>query len=144
MNKRIIEIIKTLLNTYNDGEYTISYFSKLHNVSERTIRNDFSVINDTLTTNNLSKISFGNSGKIICESDFSNIEKYIVDDDFYYYKLSKEERKFIASSLLINASEYITLSTIANHLSVSRATIISDLDSIKSFVKKNNLTTISH
>lgn len=144
MNKRIIEIIKTLLNTYNDGEYTISYFSKLHNVSERTIRNDFSVINDTLTTNNLSKISFGNSGKIICESDFSNIEKYIVDDDFYYYKLSKEERKFIASSLLINASEYITLSTIANHLSVSRATIISDLDSIKSFLKKNNLTTISH
>ncbi len=144
MNKRIVEIIKCLLNTYNDGEYTIKYFSKLYNVSERTVRNDFTSINDILSSNNLKKISFGSNGKIICENDFKEIEKYIQEDDFYLYKLSKEERKLIASSLLINATEYITLSAISEYLVVSRATIISDLDSIKNYLIDNNLKVISH
>lgn len=144
MNKRIVEIIKCLLNTYNDGEYTIKYFSKLYNVSERTVRNDFTSINDILSSNNLKKISFGSNGKIICENDFKQIEKYIQEDDFYLYKLSKEERKLIASSLLINATEYITLSAISEYLVVSRATIISDLDSIKNYLIDNNLKVISH
>lgn len=142
LNKRIVEIIKLLLQ--KETEYSIFYFSKKYHVSERTIRNDFSVINDTLSSNGLKKISFGTNGKIICRDDFTSIQQYIPEGDFYSYKLSKEERKLIVCSLLINASEYITLSAIADYLSVSRATIISNLDEIKRFLKKNHLTVLSH
>ena len=76
--------------------------------------------------------------------DFGEVFAYIDGGDFYTYKLSQEERKRVAAALLINSSEYITLSTIADHLFVSRATIINDLDDIKNFIKRGRLEVISH
>lgn len=140
MNKRIVEIIQFLLKQ----KTTITFLSEKYHVSERTIRNDIGVINDILQKNHLQKLQLGANGKIICSDDFSNILEYLPEDDFYSYKLSKEERKWITSSLFVHATEYITLSMIAEHLSVSRATIISDLDGVKSFLKENGLTVLSY
>ncbi|MDD3028264.1 MAG: PTS sugar transporter subunit IIA [Erysipelotrichaceae bacterium] len=69
---------------------------------------------------------------------------FLSEQDLYAYKLSKQERILVASVLLINTANYITLSTIAENLYVSRATIINDLDSIKSYIKEFNLEVTSH
>lgn len=59
------------------------------------------------------------------------------------YHLSKDERKKIASALLVVSPGYITLSQIADHLMVSRVTIINDLDEIKGYISNGNFRVVS-
>lgn len=141
MKKRTQEI---LLEIINNNDTTISNLAEKFNVSQRTIRNDLNSINDFLSSNELSTISLINNGKIEKEEDIKVAYELISDKDLYTYKLSKEERKIMIAILLIESSEYITLSKIAEILYVSRATIINDLNSVKDYLKSGNLTVLSH
>ena len=142
MNKRTMSIILDL-NKDNKG-MTIDDLATGCMVSQRTIRNDINEINQLLTEHGLGELRLKSGGVIQKSEDFSQIIDYVDDSDFYTYKLSQEERRKIAAAILINSSEYITLSTIADNLFVSRATIINDLEDIKDFIKKGNLEVISH
>ena len=141
MKKRTREI---LIEIIKSEEITISQLAESFDVSERTIRNDLNDINDFLQENDLSMVSIGNKKKIQHEEDIKEAMNLIGDKDFYSYKLSKEERKSMIAMLLIESSEYITLSKIADTLFVSRATIINDLGGVKEYLKSGNLTVISH
>lgn len=141
MKKRTREI---LIEIIKNDDVTISNLAESFDVSERTIRNDLNDINDFLEENNLSAVSIGSKKKIQHEEDIKQALSLISDKDFYSYKLSKEERKSMIAMLLIESSEYITLSKIADALFVSRATIINDLGGVKEFLKSGNLTVISH
>ena len=46
--------------------------------------------------------------------------------------------------MLVTSSEYTTLSAIADTLFVSRATVINDLEEIKTCVKEGGLEVVSH
>ena len=142
MNKRVLEIIHSLLDGNQD--VTIKELADSHGVSQRTIRNDINAINEILQENKLLEISLEAGGKVVRGADFGNINYFLTEQDLYAYKLSKDERILVASTLLINSANYITLSTIAENLFVSRATIINDLDAIKSYIKKFNLEVTSH
>lgn len=142
MNKRISSIIYEL---NKPGKMiTISDLAEKFEVSQRTIRNDLNAINKILWENQLSGLELKSGGQILRNADFSAIQSFVAEGDFYFYKLSREERKKISSALLINSSEYITLSMIADNLYVSRATIINDLDDIKTYIRKGNLEVLSH
>ena len=123
---------------------TIKGLAESFCVSQRTIRNDLNTINDALKENGLQEVTLKRGGVIVREADFPEVLNFVMQDDFYQYKLSKEERKRLAAVLLVSSSEYITLSAIADSLFVSRATIISDLDAIKKLIRENNLEVISH
>ncbi|MDD3028323.1 MAG: HTH domain-containing protein [Erysipelotrichaceae bacterium] len=71
MNKRVLEIIKDLL----DGEagMTIASLAEKYEVSQRTIRNDINAINEILGENNLLELSLEAGGKIVRGGDFENI-----------------------------------------------------------------------
>lgn len=142
MNKRTVSIIQELGNV--EKEMTIKGLAESFGVSQRTIRNDLSTINDALKENGLQEVILKRGGIIIRQDDFPEVLNYVMQDDFYQYKLSKEERKRLAAVLLVSSSEYITLSAIADSLFVSRATIISDLDAIKKMIRENDLEVISH
>lgn len=142
MNKRLVSIIYELNNL--EKIITINDLSKQFNVSSRTIRNDLNAINDILQENNYPLLELKSGGQVNRNQSFSEILSLISDGDYYSYKLSKEERKRIASALLINSPEYITLSTIADNLFVSRATVINDLEGIKKYIRKGNLEVLSH
>ncbi|MDO4554812.1 MAG: PTS sugar transporter subunit IIA [Lachnospiraceae bacterium] len=142
MNNRTISIIQELCKT--EKEVSIADLAGIFGVSQRTIRNDLNAINDLLKEHNLEKTKLEKGGFIVRENDFNQILSFVLKQDFYDYKLSKEERKKIAAALLVNSSEYITLSTIADNLFVSRATIINDLDDIKAFIAKYGLNVLSH
>jgi len=142
MNKRISSIIYEL--NKKEKAITISDLAEKFQVSQRTIRNDLNAINEILWENHLRGLELKSGGQIIRDSDFSAIQSFIAEGDFYFYKLSREERKKISSALLINSSEYITLSMIADNLYVSRATIINDLDDIKAYIRNGDLEVLSH
>lgn len=142
MNKRTLLIIKELKK--RNQIITISGLAEKFEVSTRTIRNDIGAINEILAENGLAEVAFQNKGQVIRTEQFSQISKLVSDGDFYTYKLSKEERIKVASTLLIGAVGYITLSEIADRLFVSRATIINDLDDVKSYIKGGKLEVLSH
>ncbi len=141
MKKRTKEI---LLEIISKNDLTISSLATSFDVSQRTIRNDLNSINEFLASNNLSLLALCSNGKIEKKKDIESAYELISDGDFYTYKLSKEERKLMISIILIESSEYITLSKIADTLFVSRATIINDLSNVREYLKSGNLTVISH
>ena len=142
MNKRIVSIIQTLAE--REKEVTIRDLAGQHSCSERTIRNDLNSISDLLRENGLAALTLKSGGRILRDEDFGKILPEVAGGDFYSYKLSVEERKKIASSMLVASSGFLTLSRIADTLFVSRATIIGDLDDIKEYIRKNGLEVISH
>ena len=135
-------MIRKLSNT--EQEISLTELAEEFQISQRTVRNDLNAINDLLTEQTLANIRLGKGGKILRQKDFPEILKSLDEKDFYDYKLSKEERKKIASVLLVTVSGYITLSEIAEHMAVSRATVINDLDEIKIYIHKGNLEVQSH
>lgn len=142
MNKRTMSIITDL--TKDDSFISIDDLAAKYEVSQRTIRNDINAVNEKLREYKLGELKLKSGGIIEKSKDFSEILGKIDGSDYYTYKLSQEERKKVAAALLINSSEYITLSTIADNLFVSRATIINDLDDIKEFIGHGKLEVVSH
>lgn len=142
MKKRSKEILDLLAKKKND--HTISTLAAKFEVSERTIRNDIKDINDYLKEQKIAPIRFGSNGLIVIEEDIDQAGDTADQEDLYTYKLSKEERRMLAAAILINTKEHITLSQIADMLYVSRATIINDLDGVKSMLESGKLKVISH
>ena len=142
MNKRTKNIVGELIRA--DKAMTISDLAKYFHVSERTIRNDLNSINDWLGQNGLSRIALGSNGRIDYKPEREEVQKFVLENDFYSYKLSKEERKLLMATILISSSEYTTLAGIADTLFVSRVTVINDLDDVKKFISQENLQVISH
>ncbi|MDD4760533.1 MAG: HTH domain-containing protein [Bacteroidaceae bacterium] len=141
MNKRTVSIIHQIMKSKES--ITITTLAQKYDVSERTIRNDINAINEILSEHKIPKLELKNGGQIAKTDEFLNIISLVSTDDFYTYKLSKQERIIIASALLVQSSNYITLSEIADKLLVSRATVINDLDHIKQYIKKGNLNVLS-
>ena len=142
MNKRTKDIVGELIRT--DQTLTISDLSTHFGVSERTIRNYLNKINEWLGQNGLSLIKLGSNGRIEYRPEIEEVQKFVLENDFYSYKLSKEERKLIMAAILISSSEYTTLAKIADILFVSRVTVINDLDDVKRFISQEKLKVISH
>ncbi|WP_281672148.1 BglG family transcription antiterminator [Pseudoramibacter alactolyticus] len=141
MNKRIQKMIYALVKS---DKNTLASFAQKYEVSERTIRNDIKAIDALLEENNLSSIKLDRGGVIRTAKDFKKILTTLSPQDYYTYKLSKDERIHITAAMMINATGFITLQTIADHLFVSRRTVIDDLGETKALIRKNDLNVTSH
>lgn len=145
MNKRSREILSNLIQKKEYGQ--AAYMKELaeqFGVSTRTIRNDLEQINEFLSKNQLSGLSLGKQGVIKTGKDMERARKYLFRDDFYSYKLEKNERKIFMATLLICEKDYRTLSDLADCMYVSRSTVIQDLDTLKTFFRKHKLYVVSH
>ena len=142
MNQRSTKIVQ-LLSKEKD-EITVSGFAEYFQVSQKTIRNDMKEINEILDKNKRGMIDIKSGGIVSIPADFKDSLSLLLEGNFYNYKLSKEERKKVASAIIVNSADYITLAAIADRLMVSRATVINDLKEIKKFIRKGNLEVISH
>lgn len=142
MNKRTVAIIDDLAKS--SQKVSIAVLAEKYDVSQRTIRNDINAINEVLSENEIGFILLESGGVLVKPDRFDEILPMVGMGDFYSYKLSRDERKMIASAMLVNSVGYVTLSTIADNLMVSRATIINDLDETKKLIKDANLEVISH
>ena len=101
-------------------------------------------INEFLSKNELSGVSLGKQGVIETGKDINMARQYLFRDNFYSYKLEKNERKIFMATLLICENDYRTLSDLADCMYVSRSTVIQDLESLKQFFRKHRLYVVSH
>lgn len=142
MNQRVTQIASHLVKA--SGPVRIVNLAEQFKVSQRTIRNDLNEINDLLSQQHLERLTLKSGGLIVLPEGFAEIMPLLSSGDLYAYKLSREERKQAAAALLTAAPGYITLSSIADSLFVSRATLINDLELIKVFVNEDGLEVRSY
>ena len=141
MNQRTISIVTTLLEKKESNK--IKDLAARFEVSERTIRNDLNEINGLLAEAGIDALSLERGGVIRIPMDMEKLLPTLSTQDYYSYKLSRQERIQLACALILTNVGYITLSTIANNMFVSRATIINDLPDIKATVAEHGLDVVS-
>lgn len=139
MNKRTTGILLKIMENENGASFT--ELTKEFNVSQRTIRNDINMINEFLTSNSLNELMVSQTGAITYSGDKNYASELILQSkqDFYTYKLDKDERKIMISLLLLNSRDYITISAIADEMLISRQTLINDLEEVKKYFISYNL-----
>ncbi|MDO4169721.1 MAG: BglG family transcription antiterminator [Lachnospiraceae bacterium] len=145
MNKRSREILSQLITKTEYGQkMSIDNLADMFQVSTRTIRYDINQINDFLNENDLKPLKLKKHGVIQVCKDMSQVKDLLKQEEFYSFKLSKQERIYFSSVLLICADNYITLMDIAQKLFVSRSTIVQDLEYLKDYLREHQLYLMSY
>lgn len=145
MNKRSREILSRLLaKAEYQQEITIDELTSLYGVSSRTIRYDLDQINGFLASKQIEKIALGKNGILLPKEDFMKCKEYILDEEFYTFKLSKAEREAFVAMMLLCARDFLTLSEMADNLMISRSTLIQDVERLKEKVKPYKLSLQSY
>lgn len=137
MNERIVSIAQGLARGIEPA--SLDGLAEVHGVSSRTVRNDIKTLNRFLTEKSLGHIEFGRGGTLILPSDFACVLSFLPAQGFYSYKMSSDERKKLAAVILAEEPGYVTIAEIAESFSVSRTTILNDLDGIKSLIRSLGL-----
>lgn len=143
MDKRKSEILLKLVESVSN-EQSIIKLADTFKVSEKTIRNDIKEINRFLESHHYAQIELLGNGHIYFSGDLKEITSLLKKNNFYTYKLEKTERESFISLYLIQSKGYITVSSIANKLYVSRATLLNDLKNVKRFFQENHCKLTSH
>lgn len=140
MNKRTRDIILYLLDCQEyDKKCTLNQLIQHFKVSERTIRYDLDTISSFLQENKLTPVIFENDGRIVLKEESRKIYHVLKQNDFYSFKLDKEERADMISYLLCESTEFMTLQQLADILFVSRSTVIHDVEFAREKLRTYNL-----
>lgn len=133
MRKRSVEILMALLQSGNK-EFTISSLAKTYKVSERTLRNDLQMINDFLEQAGLCVIVIGNNGALRFSGkiDRDAVIAQLTEADAYSYHMQQRERDDIILAVLLTSEGTVTTDELANILSVSRPTVVKDINHLRS------------
>ncbi len=140
MNERVYEILYFLL-TNGNRVVPIDILCKKFDVSARTVRNYLTIMEDYVD-NTKSSIFLIKGENILINGtpeQTSAILNKALREDFYEYKLSPKERRFIIGISLLLADEPITLSQLNNLLYTSRATLIKDIADVSDSFRDKNL-----
>ena len=93
MNKRSREILSELIKkTELNQTTTMSELEKLYKVSNRTIRNDIKQISEYLTEHGLTPVKLGKQGSILTNEDIRNAGELLMEEGFYSFRLTQEDR----------------------------------------------------
>lgn len=96
MNKRSREILSQLIKKNEYGQnLSIQNLAEMFDVSIRTIRYDINQVNDFLKENGLEQVRLGNQGIIETTPDIRNAKTSLMNEGFYSFKLSRNERIFL-------------------------------------------------
>ena len=90
MNKRTVHIVQVI--SHSTEPCSISGLAREFRVSERTIRNDLTILNVFLSKESLGQISLAAKGVIILPEGFSKAEGLLPVEDTFAYKMSADER----------------------------------------------------
>jgi len=129
------------------GRLQLAEISEKYQISERIVRKKIRELNDELNESGLPSVSINGEGilrfEVREEGLLEQIQKFIMNNDFYTYHLSKNERKTILAMLLLNQEKYVTAAWISEYISTSRNTVISDLNDLKDWFLKHNMKLVS-
>ena len=140
MNERVYEVLYFLL-TNKERVVSMEILCKKFAISIRTVKSYLAVIEDYVD----SKMK----GLLLLEGDniryngtaeqAAHILNKALKEDFYEYKLSPKERRFIIGMWFLQADEPVTLAQLNDLLFTSRATLIKDVADVTEYFHDNNL-----
>lgn len=132
VNTRQIEILKVIKD--NPEPSMVSELAMMFAVSQRTIQNDLNTIDDELLYRNIESLFHASKKGCFIKKDASTIQKInqmIYEYDTYMNILSPEGRLEFLFSILALKQGYMTISTLAESLNISRNTILSDIKKLR-------------
>ena len=137
MRRRSTEIIQYLIKN-SDQNMTLKELALKYEISQKVLKSDMKEINQFLRTIPAQEIEISDNGQIVLGEDFKSfqIQQYLYEMDTYMYKFSPDERQIYIMMKLVIANSYITMQSLAEELSVSRITIVNDMEVIKEKFKQ--------
>lgn len=144
MKKRSTEILQKMIK-HSSSKYSIQKLSKKYHVTQRTLRNDITEMNDFLKEHDMAQIYVDKDGMLEFGPDFNRqmVEEKLQKMDIYSYKMSSEERKIYLLVTLLQTQGYSSMQKLAEELFVSRITILNDIDHIKEYLQEFHISLIS-
>lgn len=137
MNTRQIEILKVIKD--NPEPSTVSELAVMFAVSQRTIQNDLNTIDDELLDHHIESLFHSSKKGCFIKKDAGTIQKInqlIYEFDLYMNVLSPEGRLEFLFTILALKQGYMTISTLAESLNISRNTILNDIKKLRSTLKE--------
>lgn len=144
VNKRCNQILQEVV----DGKArNVFEYSELFQVTSKSIRNDIKEINELLKQYEQPQVLIDDKGELFFQDgqvlDPECKRRMLDNENYYTYKLLPQERQTIMLMHLLNAREYITIAQLSDLLFLSRNTVRSDLEIIRSWVEENGLELIT-
>ena len=131
MKKRSTEILQEILKDPKRS-YRMAELAKAYHVTERTLRNDVTEINDFLYSVHVPELLYEDGQlEIPAGFDRETVQRELYAMDAYLYKLSPEERQVYIEVALIQHDDYLPMQRLADELYVNRVTILNDLDHVR-------------
>lgn len=138
MNRQTSKLLAILLNSPGQFFHYEDLASRL-GVSTRSIRNYIQSIQDFLKEQKLSASLDISNGGISFTGDSSEsgiLLDAAVDNEFYFYRLSPEERGQLLFLLLLASNDYCNLYELSEKLNVSRTTLLKDIEQVKRYLSE--------
>ena len=140
MNKRHREIILYIEDCQKyKRKCSLNRLIDHFHVSERTIRYDLDEISRFFTNKHLPSLLIDEDGNITFLANHEEIAQVLQNNDFYSFKLNKNERAAMISYLLLESPGTMTLQELADILLVSRSTIIHDVNNARKIISPYDL-----
>ncbi len=142
MNRKLCELIAILINSPNQY-FRYDDLAQLMSVSTRSIRNYISSLIYFFSEHNIAHlIKISNKGIAFVgdNQDEKLMMSRLIDSNFYFYKLSSEERVGIIALKLMLSKKGCTISSLADQFNASRVTIIKDIDQVRLLLHRHNMT----
>ena len=138
MDSKLMEFLQLLVK---NKTVRIGDFITQQKLTARQIRYREAKINDFLIENGLPKVTLKNGVYMLDLSEQQKIQlkELITNIDPYDYKMTSEERQEAIALLLIATNDYITSSSFAEKLSISKRTADSDISKLKTKLFPLNL-----
>lgn len=136
MNRQTSRLLTILLNSPGQFFHYEELAVRL-GVSTRSIRNYIQSIQDFFKSQKLSSILVVSEGGITFSGNAEEIGSLLeaaVDNDFYLYRLSPEERAQIILLQLLISDDYCNLYELSEKFNVSRTTLLKDMEQVKRFL----------
>lgn len=131
-NERKQQLLTILKSTASTAPVTVKTLAMLLKVSERTVRYDLRSLEDELKQEGWSLCS-----KNKCGIWLESTEKQYNEDTITYVYTPKERRNKIVIALL--TKQISSIDKMAEHLEVSRGTLLGDLKLVQNFLDKRGL-----
>ncbi|MFV0556028.1 MAG: BglG family transcription antiterminator [Lactovum sp.] len=135
------KFLDLLNNIYTDRYVTAKDLASLLKVSEKTVRNRISDLNDLLKNYDSEIISRHGKGYKLKKNDFNKYEKIFLENekDSYQLPTTPVERISYILVYLLEKEKYVKIEDICDFLYVSRNTVINDMKTVKYILKSNYL-----
>ncbi|WP_320912493.1 HTH domain-containing protein [Eisenbergiella porci] len=147
MNRQTSKLLTILLNSPGQYFHYEELAARFH-VSTRSIRNYVQSILEFLEfleDQNLQPVLSVSEGGIAFTGgaeESSLLLQAAVDNDFYLYRLSPEERSHIILLTLLISDDFCNIFELSEKFNVSRTTILKDMEQVKVFLSTTTSASI--